>query len=102
MFSESAELYDLIYAEFKDYAAEAEQVAEVVLRWRPEARSILDLGCGTGRHAALLTESLGSAVDGLDINEDFVDMAAARCPAGRFTKGDMSEFDLGRSYDVIL
>ena len=30
MFSESAELYDLIYARFKDYPAEARQVADLL------------------------------------------------------------------------
>ena len=43
MFTESAELYDAIYAEFKDYAAETAQIAKLVRMAHPGARSLLDV-----------------------------------------------------------
>ena len=56
MFSESAELYELIYSRFKDYAAEAERIATLIRRVHPSAQRILDVACGTGEHARLLSE----------------------------------------------
>jgi hypothetical protein len=41
-------------------------------------------------------------VDGLDIHEDFVRAAAAKNPAGEYFRADMTDFDLGKNYDVIL
>jgi hypothetical protein len=44
MFTESAEFYDAIYS-FKDYAAEAAQIAALVRASCPQARSVLDVAC---------------------------------------------------------
>jgi hypothetical protein len=46
LFSETARFYDVIYDEFKDFDAEADQIAELLKRLVPEARTILDVGCG--------------------------------------------------------
>jgi SAM-dependent methyltransferase len=102
LFSESARFYDLIYDQFKDFDAEVDQVAELLKRLAPEARTILDVGCGTGRHAAGLTERHGYQVDGLDLDPAFVEIARGRCPGGQFFIGDMADFRLGKRYDLVL
>lgn len=102
MFSESTELYDIIYGEFKDYRAETAKIAELLGRRAPGARRLLDVGCGTGRHASLLTAEYGYEVDGLDVEAGFLDIARKRCPEGSFFRGDMASFDLDRRYDAIL
>ena len=102
MFSESADLYDAIYFTFKDYAAEANLIAERIRQRVPAARSILDVACGTGEHARLLSERHGFEVDGIDLNPDFVRIAAEKNPRGRFTRADMVDFTLGRRYDAVI
>ena len=102
MFSESAELYDLIYASFKDYEAETEQLAALLRAARPGLRTVLDVACGTGEHARLLAERHGLAVDGIDLDPAFVRIAQAKNPAGRFVVADMCDFDLGRQYDAVI
>ena len=102
MFSESAELYDLIYSSFKNYPAEAAQLAETIRRFHPDAHTILDVACGTAEHARLLTENHGFEVDGLDLDRAFVRIARRKLSAGSVFQDDMTSFDIGRRYDVIL
>ena len=102
MFSESAELYDLIYSGFKDYEAETAHIAATVKRIAPDARDVLDVACGTGEHARLLCERHGYQVDGLDIEHEFVRLAQQKNACGRFWQADMRAFDTPKRYDVIL
>ena len=102
MFTESAELYDLIYSQFKDYEAEAQQIAGLIQNIHPQAQSILDVACGTGEHARLLAQNYEYTVDGLDLEEALIARAEHKHPEGTFFKADMRSFDLERSYDVIL
>ena len=102
MFSASAELYDLIYSTFKDYPAEARQLAGLIRRAHPRARTVLDVACGTAEHARLLTEEHGFQVDGLDLDPGFVRIAERKLPSGRVHAGDMTAFDLPGRYDVVL
>lgn len=101
MFTESAEFYDLIYSTFKDYAAEAAQLADLLRRANPQCRTILDVACGTAEHARRLGEQ-GFAVDGLDLDPALVRIAQRKNPAGTFVEGDMSDFHLSRRYDAVL
>ncbi len=101
MFSESADLYDLIYRQFKDYGEEASKLAAAIRDRHPEASELLDVACGTGEHARFLME-MGFRVDGCDIEPDFVEIAAAKNPEGSFVQGDMIDFDLGKRYDAVL
>jgi SAM-dependent methyltransferase len=102
LFSESTELYDFIYSEFKDFEAEARKVAALLQETCPGAKRILDVGCGTGRHAAVLLEEYDYQLDGLDIEAGFLEIARKRCPKGNFYRGDMASFDLGTTYDAVI
>lgn len=102
MFTESAETYDAIYRSLKDYPAEARQIASLARAVHPGCHTILDVGCGTGEHARLLAVEHGFAVDGLDLNADFLRLARRKHPSGRFTQADMSEFHLERRYDIVM
>lgn len=102
MFNESAELYDLIYSSFKDYAQEARQIAALIRNVNPVCRTILDVACGTGEHAHLLATHHGFAVDGIDLDPAFVRIAKAKHPGGEFDRADMVAFHLGRRYDAVL
>lgn len=102
MFTTSAELYDAIYFAFKDYPAEAADIARRLAEEHPGARTVLDVGCGTGEHARLLASRTGLQVDGLDLNADFVRLARAKHPTGRFYLGDMTGFALPDRYDAVI
>jgi SAM-dependent methyltransferase len=99
VFEKTAELYDTIYGH-KDYAAEVAKVRVVIDRERPNARSILDVACGTGEHARVLAEAFD--VDALDLDPTFVAIAANKLPRGRVVQADMRNFAMGQRYDVVL
>lgn len=96
----AAEFYDLLYSEEKDYPAEARLLESLIRRACPSASSVLDVGCGTGAHARSLLD-LGFEVDGIDLEPAFVEIARRKCPEGSFEVGDMTDFRLDRTYDVV-
>jgi len=100
-YAQAAEFYDLLYASVKDYEAESRHIASVLRATHPRARRVLDVGCGTGQHAAHLTAE-GFRVDGVDLEPAFVEIARARCPGGRFTVADMTTLDLPDRYDAVV
>jgi ubiquinone/menaquinone biosynthesis C-methylase UbiE len=102
LFTASAELYDAIYFAFKDYAAEAADIAKHIRSLHPKALTLLDVACGTGEHAKLLATQHDFKVDGLDFNADFLRLARSKHPAGRFFEADMTNFNLNRNYDAVI
>jgi SAM-dependent methyltransferase len=102
VFNESAELYDAIYFTFKDYAAEAADIADYIRDEHPAALSVLDVACGTGEHCRFLAGSHGFDVDGVDINPEFLRLARLKHPAGKFEVADMADFELNRRYDAVI
>lgn len=102
MFSQSAELYDLIYSSFKNYETESAKAAGLIRAAHPDAKTILDVACGPGEHARILAEKHGFRVDGIDIEPKFVSIAAGKCPTGKFHRADMTSFKLKNKYDVIV
>jgi SAM-dependent methyltransferase len=96
----SVALYDAIYSRKKDYAEEAGKIRGWIQRVCPGARSALDVGCGTAEHARHLKAHY--AVDGLDLNPAFLDVARAKNPECGYFQGDMTSFSLGRRYDVVM
>lgn len=98
MFTRSARYYDAMYR-FKDYGAAVRRLREILEAEHPSARTLLDVGCGTGRHLEHLRERY--EVEGLDLNEDLLELARDRCPTVAFHRADMREFSLDRRFDVV-
>lgn len=101
MFSETAEYYDLLYSTVKDYAREVPAIVATLRRLSPQARTVLDVGCGSGEHARRLAAE-GFVVDGIDLDPVFIRIARDKHPTGEFVVADMSDFHLGRTYDAVL
>jgi ubiquinone/menaquinone biosynthesis C-methylase UbiE len=99
MFTESAAFYDLLYG-FVDYPAAVAQVEAIVERQAPEAQTLLDVGCGTGRHLELLRERY--RVEGLDINPVMLETAQERLPGVELHQADMVDFSLDHRFDIII
>ncbi len=94
-------LYDMLYlSRGKDFAAEAKVVADLILTRRPQATSLLDVGCGTGEHLATW-RTMFPHVEGVDVSPDMVAVARAKLPDVPIHLGDMRDFRLDRSVDGI-
>jgi len=91
--------YDLLYQD-KDYKGEAEYILRLIRKFHPRAKTLLDMGCGTGKHAALF-KGAGYDVHGVDASEMMLERAQGNHPEIPFTFGDARSVDLHRSFDVV-
>lgn len=94
----SARYYDRIYA-WKDYRAEAVVLRGLVARECADAKTLLEVGCGTGGHLRWLEEWF--AVEGVDRSPFMLDAARRKLPDVSLHEGDMRTFALERRFDVV-
>lgn len=99
MYSKSAHLYDEIYCRMKNYEEEAGKIEQWIKKCHPKANTLLDVACGTAEHIKYL--KLKYQIDGVDITPEFVEIAKKKNPECKFFKSDMTNFNLGKTYDVI-
>lgn len=102
MFTKSAQYYDLIYSSFKDYLDEARKITDLIERLNPNAQTILDVACGTAEHAKILSENYNYQVDGIDLDENLLEIARQKNPTARFEVADMTNFNLEKQYDIVM
>lgn len=108
VFGNYSRYYDLLYRD-KDYASEVTFVEGLINQSYPGAQHILELGCGTGKHAALLAEK-GYHVHGVDRSETMLEAAKDRklsLPIEiqhhlQFSQGDVRSARVGSVFDVII
>lgn len=108
VFNHYAQYYDLLYRD-KNYPEEAAYVDKLIQTHAPKAKTLLELGCGTGLHAIALAE-LGYRIDGIDISQDMLNQAAIRfmnLPKKLVEKialqqGDVRTFRNQQTYDAVV
>lgn len=98
MFTKSAAFYDALYS-WKDYQGEVEKLNSVIRSRAPDARTLLDVACGTGKHLELLRDRY--RVAGLDLDPRLLAVARGRLPSVPLHIGDMRGFELGSRFDVV-
>jgi ubiquinone/menaquinone biosynthesis C-methylase UbiE len=99
MFTKTAKQYDAVYS-YKDYEAESELITKLVRERVPNAKTLLDVACGTGKHLEYLGKSFIS--QGVDLDTEMLAIAKERVPGVTLHNGDMCEFDLNSKFDVVL
>jgi SAM-dependent methyltransferase len=98
LYDDEARYYDALYY-WKDYEAEVASITALVDERSPGAKTLLDVGCGTGMHLALFRDRF--QVAGVDLNASMLEIAGERLPGIRLEQGDFRDFDLGERFDVI-
>jgi SAM-dependent methyltransferase len=108
VFSKYAHYYDLLYKD-KDYAAEAEYVHRLLRKYAPGTKSVLELGCGTGIHAHLLS-GMGYRLHGVDRSPAMLESASRRVPGPgsvpeaqpAFSLGDVRGIRMNDKFDAVI
>jgi SAM-dependent methyltransferase len=90
--------YNLLYAD-KDYSAEAGYIDQLIKRYSPGTKTILEYGSGTGGHGVLLKEK-GYDILGIERSAAMADIARSRgltCEVG-----DITTLELNRTFDTVI
>jgi len=99
MFSKTARYYDKLYAK-KDYAGEVQRLISLLdVQSESNQLTLLDVACGTGLHLEHLAKHF--RVEGLDICPELLEIARGRIPCIHLHLGDMTDFALGKQFDIV-
>lgn len=114
VFNKYSSYYDLLYKD-KNYLGEVAYIYNLIQKYNPDAKSILDLGCGTGRHDYLLAET-GYSVTGVDQSCEMLEIAREKIKIQfeistplyqskssiSFIQGDIRTIRLIERFDTII
>ncbi|MFC3559821.1 class I SAM-dependent DNA methyltransferase [Pedobacter jamesrossensis] len=73
VFNAYSSYYNLLYKD-KDYASEADYIADLIKQYKPEAKTLIEFGSGTGKHALLFCQK-GFIVKGIEPSEEMIKIA---------------------------
>jgi SAM-dependent methyltransferase len=90
-------IYDSLYAN-RDVKNDIKAFTHIITDYGMSKCSVLDVGCGTGTHAAELKEE--HDVVGVDLSESMLAIARQKVPNVQFHQGDAKDFRLDRKFDV--
>lgn len=89
---------------YDDLAADdgvVEAVGRILGGRSGKVRSVLDLGCGTGRHAASLADLFDCSASGVDIQAGMIEYGRDKYGDVELQQGDLRSIRLGRSFDLV-
>jgi SAM-dependent methyltransferase len=102
VFKDYSNYYDLLYCD-KDYEAEADYIDHLIQKNNPGAKTILNLGCGTGKHDFLLAEK-GYTITAIDLSPTMIGIAKANnlSPNITFSVNDVRDFQVETQFDAVV
>ncbi|SET65408.1 Methyltransferase domain-containing protein [Salinibacillus kushneri] len=95
-----AQVYDQLMSE-APYDLWVHFTLEMIKQHRPDAKSILDIGCGTGE-ISLRLNTIGFDVTGVDLSEDMLAMAQNKNTNVTWVKQDIRSLETPVPYDVAI
>jgi len=100
-FLDYSQYYDLLYQD-KDYNAEAEYIFKLIKTFSPSAKNIIELGCGTGKHAKILSEK-GLKIHGIDLSKTMLEQAEKlKNDNLHFAFGDVRNYRANQIFDTVI
>ncbi|MDX9800245.1 MAG: class I SAM-dependent methyltransferase [Spirochaetia bacterium] len=95
-YNKAAEKYEEIFFKYQPYTKQI----EIFNGFIPEGSEILDIGCGPGINAGILS-GFGHKVTGFDYCEKMVELAKKNCPSGNFSVNTVGNFSSSLRYDAL-
>lgn len=103
-FQDYAYYYNSFYKD-KDYAAEAITVDKLLRSYNSQIKSIINLGCGTGKHDLELA-MLGYQCKGIDLSPLMIEIARQNSDLSgcgiEFEVADVRNYETDRKYDAVI
>lgn len=107
-FKKYSQYYDLLYKD-KNYESEVEFIVKIIKLYSPNAKTILDLGSGTGIHDFLFAQK-GYDVTGVDISFEMIEEANIKLNTDflenkdslKFEVGDIRTWNSEEKYDIVV
>lgn len=93
-----AVIYDKIYSENNKMYSQL--ISKLVKRYCRSAKTVLDIGCGTGTVASELAKNF--KVIGVDISTEMLKIARRNYPHIEFLKEDIRNFNLNNTFDIVI
>lgn len=90
-----AKYYDKFYQK-KNYKNEVDYLMNFINKYD----KIIDIGCGTGIHASLISNK-GFDIDGLDLNKEMLEVAKTRLNSDLYLQNILN-ININKKYDVII
>jgi SAM-dependent methyltransferase len=102
IFKDYSNYYDLLYSD-KNYKEEVEYIDQLIQENFPGAKTILNLGCGTGKHDILLSKK-GYSITAIDFSDTMIDIAKEKSNIDgiQFHVGDVRNFESNKKFDVVI
>ena len=92
-----AQFYDAVMG---DRRAAAAQVMKLIQAAKPDAKNVLELGCGTGSMLKHLQDAY--EVSGIDISGKMLSIARTKVPRAKLFQQNMVNFQIDDRFDVIF
>src|SRR5215469_16804620 len=83
-----------------DRSEEVDRIRAYISKHRPGARSLLELGCGTGALLSRLAPEV--SVTGIDRSPEMLSIAARTVPGAQLLQADMTAFAVPYRFDVVI
>lgn len=104
VFQNYAYYYNAFYKE-KDYKAEAGQVHQILQKYNKNIISVINYGCGTGKHDVELS-TLGYQCEGIDVSAEMIKIARDNALKSNqniiYSVADIRKYAPSRKYDAVI
>jgi SAM-dependent methyltransferase len=96
--------YDTFAAHYDAVVGQREDVAlflqKLLRTYAPKAKTLLELGCGSGSMLKILTRKYKAR--GIDLSAKMIEIAKKKAPKAEVSVGDITDFSFDERYDAII
>jgi SAM-dependent methyltransferase len=96
--------YDTFASHYDAVVGQREDVAlflqKLLRTYAPKAKTLLELGCGSGSMLKILSRRYNAR--GIDLSSKMIELAKRKAPKAKVSVGDITRFSFDEHYDAII